>query len=81
MTNVNIKVMEISRATVNAYLAETRNRGIVTVSIDPVRLGAVEVAQSLKQRRASRPGSPSRARWRRSPRFSLTCAVGMRRFW
>ncbi len=44
------KVMGVSRATVNSYLAEARTRGIVRVNIDPGRLRAIEVAQRLKQR-------------------------------
>src|ERR1700676_729922 len=43
-------VMGVSRATVNGYLAEARARGIVSINIDPARLGAVSVAQALKQR-------------------------------
>lgn len=43
-------VMGVSRATVNAYLAEARSRGIVRVSIDPNSLGATEGAQRLKER-------------------------------
>ncbi|HEX4769120.1 MAG TPA: bifunctional sugar-binding transcriptional regulator/dihydroxyacetone kinase subunit DhaK [Lichenihabitans sp.] len=44
------KVMGVSRATVNGYLAEARARGIVRVSIDPGRLRAVEAAQAIKKR-------------------------------
>jgi dihydroxyacetone kinase-like protein len=44
------EVMGVSRATVNGYLAEARARGIVSINIDPARLGAVSVAQALKQR-------------------------------
>ena len=44
------KVMGISRATVNGYLAEARSRGIVSLSIEPARLGALGIAQALKQR-------------------------------
>ena len=43
-------VMGVSRATVNGYLAESRARGIVRVNIDPIRLRAVELAQTLKRR-------------------------------
>ena len=42
-------VMGISRATVNAYLAEARERGIVNISLDPKRLAAVTVAEALKR--------------------------------
>ncbi|MDQ0467760.1 bifunctional sugar-binding transcriptional regulator/dihydroxyacetone kinase subunit DhaK [Labrys wisconsinensis] len=44
------KVMGISRATVNGYLAEARTRGIVSLNIEPSRLGALGIAQALKQR-------------------------------
>jgi phosphoenolpyruvate---glycerone phosphotransferase subunit DhaK len=44
------EVMGVSRATVNGYLAEARARGIVSISIDPARLGAISVAQAIKQR-------------------------------
>jgi len=43
-------VMGVSRATVNAYLAEARARGIVRIAIDPAHLRATEAAQALKQR-------------------------------
>lgn len=43
-------VMGVSRATVNAYLAEAKSRGIVRVNIDPNRLLATEAAQRLKER-------------------------------
>ena len=42
-------VMGISRATVNSYLAEARERGIVNISLDPKRLAAVTVAEELKR--------------------------------
>lgn len=40
--------MGISRATVNSYLAEARDRGIVNISIEPARLASLTVAQELK---------------------------------
>lgn len=40
--------MGISRATVNSYLAEARNRGIVHISLDPVRLRSLTIAEDLK---------------------------------
>ena len=43
------EVMGISRATVNAYLAEARERGIVNISLDPKRLAALTVAEELKR--------------------------------
>ncbi len=43
-------LMGVSRATVNSYLAEARARGIVRVDIEPARLRAVELAQSLRRR-------------------------------
>lgn len=43
------EVMGISRATVNSYLAEARERGIVNISLDPKRLAAVTVAEELKR--------------------------------
>lgn len=42
-------VMGISRATVNAYLAEARDRGIVNIAIEPARLASLTVAQELKR--------------------------------
>ncbi|MDX7950241.1 bifunctional sugar-binding transcriptional regulator/dihydroxyacetone kinase subunit DhaK [Lichenihabitans sp. Uapishka_5] len=42
-------VMGISRATVNSYLAEARERGIVNISLDPKRLAALSVAEELKR--------------------------------
>ncbi|WP_195909675.1 bifunctional sugar-binding transcriptional regulator/dihydroxyacetone kinase subunit DhaK [Rhizobium tubonense] len=42
-------VMGISRATVNAYLAEARERGIVNIAIEPARLASLTVAQELKR--------------------------------
>lgn len=41
-------IMGISRATVNSYLADARNRGIVNISIEPARLGSLAIAQELK---------------------------------
>ncbi len=40
--------MGISRATVNSYLAEARERGIVNISIEPGRLASLTVAQEIK---------------------------------
>ena len=41
--------MGISRATVNAYLADARERGIVNISLDPKRLAALTIAEDLKR--------------------------------
>jgi dihydroxyacetone kinase-like protein len=41
--------MGISRATVNAYLADARERGIVNITLDPQRLASLTVAQELKR--------------------------------
>ena len=41
--------MGISRATVNAYLSEARDRGIVNISLDPARLGSLTIADELKR--------------------------------
>lgn len=50
MTQSDIaETMGISRATVNNYLAEGRERGIVNISIDPARLSALTIARELKQ--------------------------------
>lgn len=43
------EAMGISRATVNSYLAEARERGIVNISIEPARLASLTVAQELKR--------------------------------
>ena len=43
------RTMGISRATVNAYLADARERGIVNISIDPERLSSLTIAQELKR--------------------------------
>lgn len=42
-------VMGISRATVNSYLADARDRGIVNIAIEPARLASLTVAQALKR--------------------------------
>jgi dihydroxyacetone kinase-like protein len=42
-------VMGVSRATVNSYLAEARERGIVNIAIEPARLASLTVAQELKR--------------------------------
>ncbi|MEE2860778.1 MAG: bifunctional sugar-binding transcriptional regulator/dihydroxyacetone kinase subunit DhaK [Pseudomonadota bacterium] len=39
--------MGVSRATVNAYLAEARTGGIVTIEIDPDRFRSLSIAQAL----------------------------------
>lgn len=44
------KVMGVSRATVNGYLAEARARGIMTLSVDPALLSGVRIAGALKRR-------------------------------
>lgn len=41
--------MGISRATVNAYLADARERGIIQISLDPARLASLHLAQELKR--------------------------------
>ncbi|WP_245413491.1 bifunctional sugar-binding transcriptional regulator/dihydroxyacetone kinase subunit DhaK [Mangrovicella endophytica] len=41
--------MGISRATVNAYLADARERGIVNITLDPHRLASLTIAQELKR--------------------------------
>lgn len=41
--------MGISRATVNAYLADARARGIVSIEIDPDRFRALGLAQALQE--------------------------------
>ncbi|GGD98074.1 dihydroxyacetone kinase [Aureimonas endophytica] len=43
------KVMGVSRATVNGYLAEARSRGIVTLTMDAARLSELSIAQALKR--------------------------------
>ena len=40
--------MGVSRASVNAYLADARARGIVSIEIDPDRFRALSIAQSLQ---------------------------------
>lgn len=42
-------VMGISRATVNSYLAEAREKGIVNISLEGGRLESLSVAQELKR--------------------------------
>lgn len=39
--------MGVSRATVNAYLAEARTRGIVSIEIEPDRFRALSIAQAI----------------------------------
>ncbi len=41
--------MGVSRATVNAYLSEARDRGIVNISIEPARLASLTVADEIKR--------------------------------
>ncbi|PSJ62623.1 bifunctional sugar-binding transcriptional regulator/dihydroxyacetone kinase subunit DhaK [Kumtagia ephedrae] len=43
------EAMGISRATVNAYLADARERGIVNITLDPARLASLTLAQELKR--------------------------------
>ena len=40
--------MGVSRATVNSYLADAREKGIVTIALEPARLASLTVAQQLK---------------------------------
>ncbi|WP_244486806.1 bifunctional sugar-binding transcriptional regulator/dihydroxyacetone kinase subunit DhaK [Aurantimonas sp. Leaf443] len=42
-------VMGVSRATVNNYLSEARSRGIVSLTMEPARLGEFSIAQALKR--------------------------------
>jgi len=42
------QTMGISRATVNTYLNEARERGIVNIAIEPGRLASLTIAQSLR---------------------------------
>ncbi len=44
------KAMGLSRATVNGYLAEARQRGIVTLTMEPARLSEFMIARALKER-------------------------------
>ncbi|WP_077966566.1 bifunctional sugar-binding transcriptional regulator/dihydroxyacetone kinase subunit DhaK [Ensifer adhaerens] len=41
--------MGVSRATVNSYLAEAREKGIVQISLEPARLASLTIAQELKR--------------------------------
>ena len=43
------QIMGISRATVNTYLADARDRGIVNISLEPERLGSLLLAKELKR--------------------------------
>ncbi|MFB2551984.1 bifunctional sugar-binding transcriptional regulator/dihydroxyacetone kinase subunit DhaK [Ensifer soli] len=43
------RTMGISRATVNAYLADARERGIIRITLDPSRLASLNLAQTLKR--------------------------------
>ncbi|UHD44253.1 dihydroxyacetone kinase subunit DhaK [Aureimonas altamirensis] len=41
--------MGVSRASVNAYLADARTRGLVNIEIEPVKFRALSLAQALKE--------------------------------
>ncbi|MDR3495996.1 MAG: sugar-binding transcriptional regulator, partial [Ancalomicrobiaceae bacterium] len=41
--------MGVSRATVNTYLAEARDRGIINIALEPSRLAALTIADDLKR--------------------------------
>jgi dihydroxyacetone kinase-like protein len=41
--------MGVSRATVNSYLADAREKGIVNISLEPARLASLTIAQELKR--------------------------------
>lgn len=41
--------MGVSRATVNAYLSEARDRGIVNISLEPAHLSSLTIADELKR--------------------------------
>src|SRR6218665_2053062 len=43
------EAMGVSRATVNSYLADAREKGIVNISIEPARLASLTIAQELKR--------------------------------
>lgn len=43
------EAMGVSRATVNSYLADAREKGIVSISIEPARLASLTIAQELKR--------------------------------
>lgn len=43
------EAMGISRATVNAYLSEAREKGIVNISLDPSRLASLTIAEDLRR--------------------------------
>lgn len=43
------EAMGVSRATVNAYLSEARDRGIVNISLEPARLASLTIAEELKR--------------------------------
>lgn len=42
--------MGVSRATVNAYIAEARERGVVSVKVDPSWMQTLEISESLTQK-------------------------------
>lgn len=51
MTQADIgKAMGVSRATVNAYISDARDRGVVSVRIDPSWLGAIELSEEITTR-------------------------------
>lgn len=41
--------MGVSRATVNSYLSDARDNGIVKISLEPARLASLTIAQELKR--------------------------------
>ncbi|MBK5951017.1 bifunctional sugar-binding transcriptional regulator/dihydroxyacetone kinase subunit DhaK [Rhodobium orientis] len=43
------EAMGVSRATVNAYLSEARDRGIVNISLEPARLASLTVADEIRR--------------------------------
>jgi dihydroxyacetone kinase-like protein len=43
------EAMGVSRATVNAYLQDARDRGIVNIALDPARLASLTIADELKR--------------------------------
>ena len=51
MTQADIgKAMGVSRATVNAYISDARDRGVVSVRIDPAWLSAIELSEEITTR-------------------------------
>lgn len=41
--------MGVSRPTVNSYLSEAREKGIVNISLDPARFASITIADELKR--------------------------------